>query len=542
MDSNMRNNGNARTERNPTPSTTPRVHRGGEAFRLGLFDPRSQLAVLTLFYALTYSLNMIIGITIAAVEQKRVSQFIASTEFAIAIASIICSMGLFVVAKWRVLSESATLRFASVWVVFGALGIMVIEGWHSLRIDAYMEIGEIPGISWACVFITAYPLLVRTGLGHTLATSLLAAASGPLFVYLYTRHTGTLVELRYLAQFFIPLGISAVVSVFPAFVVGRLHRNLEKVRQLGSYRLEGLLGKGGMGEVWRARHQMLIRPAAIKLIKPQVLSVAESGSTPGSGTIRRFEREVQATALLKSPHTVSVFDFGVTDQGSLYYVMELLDGLNAQSLVSTHGPIGDGRASYLLKQVCHSLAEAHGQGLVHRDIKPANIFVCRQGLDHDFVKVLDFGLVKPTDRSRDVTQLTAEGILTGTPAFIAPEVALGQRNVDHRLDIYAIGCVAYWLVTGATVFEGETPMTVVLKHVQELPIPPRQRTELDIASEFEQVILSCLAKDPRERPQTVIDLTQQLEACTCSVPWSASHALEWWQMHIPAGELQSSVE
>jgi serine/threonine-protein kinase len=281
---------------------------------------------------------------------------------------------------------------------------------------------------------------------------------------------------------------------------------------------------------------MLIRPAAIKLIKPQVLGVSDSGSAPGPETIRRFEREVQATASLKSPHTVSVFDFGVTEEGSLYYVMELLDGLNAQSLVTTYGPIGDGRAIYLLKQVCHSLADAHSQGLVHRDIKPANIFVCRQGLDHDFVKVLDFGLVKPTDRSREATQLTAEGILAGTPAFIAPEVALGQRDVDHRLDIYALGCVAYWLVTGTTVFEGDTPMTVVLKHVQETPIPPRQRIEMDIAPEFEQIILRCLAKEPRERPKGVIELLQELEACAYLVPWSASRAREWWEMHIPAGE------
>jgi serine/threonine-protein kinase len=369
----------------------------------------------------------------------------------------------------------------------------------------------------------------------------LAAASGPLFVYIHTLGGGAPADSRYLAQFFIPLAISAVVSIFPAFVVGRLHRNLERARQLGSYRLEGLLGKGGMGEVWRARHQMLIRPAAIKLINPHVFSGAESGATPARETIVRFEREVQATASLKSPHTVSVFDFGVTDNGSLYYVMELLDGLNGQSLVSTHGPVGDGRAIYLLKQVCHSLAEAHTRGLIHRDIKPANIFVCRQGLDYDFVKVLDFGLVKPTDQRRDSTQLTAEGILAGTPAFIAPEVALGKRDVDHRLDIYALGCVAYWLVTGATVFEGDTPMSVVLKHVQEEPIPPHQRTELAVAPEFEQIILGCLAKDPSRRPRSVLDLLGRLESCAPVVPWDTALAQQWWETHRPTETEPSSL-
>jgi serine/threonine-protein kinase len=162
-------------------------------------------------------------------------------------------------------------------------------------------------------------------------------------------------------------------------------------------------------------------------------------------------------------------------------------------------------------------------------------------LDCDFVKVLDFGLVKPTDQRRDSTQLTAEGILAGTPAFIAPEVALGKRNVDHRLDIYALGCVAYWLVTGATVFEGDTPMSVVLKHVQEEPIPPHQRTELAVAPEFEQIILGCLAKDPSRRPQSVLDLLERLESCAPVVPWDTALARQWWETHRPTEAEPSSL-
>ncbi len=231
-----------------------------------------------------------------------------------------------------------------------------------------------------------------------------------------------------------------------------------------------------MGEVWRARHRLLARPAAIKLIRPAML--AGGTDADARATVRRFEHEAQATAALTSPHTIRLFDFGVTDEGSFYYVMELLDGRDMASLVAEFGPLPPARVIYLLQQVCHSLAEAHSRGLVHRDVKPANIFVCRMGLEHDFVKVLDFGLVQVTgpNPAHDLTQSLAalEGVV-GTPAFMAPEMIVGHRQVDHRADIYALGCVAYFLLTGQQVFQGGTQMQALIDHVSTAPPPPSAR-------------------------------------------------------------------
>ena len=217
--------------------------------------------------------------------------------------------------------------------------------------------------------------------------------------------------------------------------------------------------------------------------------------------IRRFEREAQATAALSSPHTIQLFDFGSTNQGVFYYVMELLMGRDLESLVREFGPVPASRAGYLLRQVCRSLADAHARGMVHRDIKPANIYVCRMGLEYDFVKVLDFGLVKLSGQAsaqRIQTLMTSEQRTTGTPAYMAPEIILGETNVDRRADVYALGCVAYYLLTGQLVFEGDTPMKVMLQHVQEEPVPPSQRTELPIPKEIDDLVLACLRKDPNQ--------------------------------------------
>ena len=218
---------------------------------------------------------------------------------------------------------------------------------------------------------------------------------------------------------------------------------------------------------------------------------------------RRFEREAQAIARLRSPHTVNLFDFGIASDGAFYYVMELLDGFDLDSLVRRTGPVTAERAVYLLRQVCHSLSEAESCGLVHRDIKPANIFVSRYGEDYDFVKVLDFGIVKPArDQAETGTLMTQGHAIHGTPAFIAPEQALGRSDLDGRADIYSTGCVAYWLLTGQLVFSGDTPMALVVHHAHTPPAPPSTRTELPIPPALDALVLACLAKDPAERPQS----------------------------------------
>jgi serine/threonine-protein kinase len=287
-----------------------------------------------------------------------------------------------------------------------------------------------------------------------------------------------------------------------------------------------------MGEVWKAEHRLLVRPAAVKLIRPEALGArGESASTAA----RRFEREAQATSRLSSPHSIELYDFGVTDEGTFYYVMELLHGLDLKTLVERYGPVPAERAIHILRQACHSLADAHLTGVVHRDVKPGNIFVCRSGFEYDFVKVLDFGLVKHlNDSGRESAQLTVQGLASGTPAFMAPEMAYDDGKVDGRADIYALGCVGYWLLTGQLVFEGETPMATLLQHVKDVPRPPSSRTELQIPSDLERVILSCLEKRPDDRPQSARELSGLLSECDGSpAGWTEERALRWWQTHLP---------
>jgi eukaryotic-like serine/threonine-protein kinase len=202
--------------------------------------------------------------------------------------------------------------------------------------------------------------------------------------------------------------------------------------------------------------------------------------------------------------------------------------------VREFGPLPADRVSYLLRQVCHSLADAHARGLVHRDIKPANIFACRMGLDYDFVKVLDFGLVKLNRRgAAQQTMLTMDHRTTGTPAYMAPEVILGDVAVDRRADVYALGCVAYYLLTGQLVFEADTPMKMLLHHVQTKPVPPSQRSELPIPRELEDLVLACLEKDPAKRPQDAEELLRLAYSCRACEGWTDASARAWWQMHLP---------
>ena len=316
-------------------------------------------------------------------------------------------------------------------------------------------------------------------------------------------------------EFFLALVLPNLLVVGMAYLGARvvygMGRAVREAHELGSYRLVEQLGKGGMGEVWRAEHRMLARPAAIKLIRPEVLS---GGGVESVDVLqRRFEREAHATALLRSPHTIEVYDFGITDDGAFFYVMELLDGFDLEQLIDRFGPVPAERAVHFLRHLADSLAEAHDAGLVHRDVKPANVYACRQGRDMDFVKVLDFGMVKPTSTpAEEAVKLTAEHSTGGTPAFMAPEQALGDHELDGRSDIYAVGCVGYWLLTGGYVFEGSTPIEMITQHIKEEPVPPSRRSEVPIPAELDALILECLSKEPSARPQTADGLRAALDA------------------------------
>jgi serine/threonine-protein kinase len=329
-----------------------------------------------------------------------------------------------------------------------------------------------------------------------------------------------------------PYILVVIMAYVGARVVYALGAEVTRARELGSYRLEDRLGEGGMGEVWRASHRLLARPAAIKLIRS---SSPAGGAGISEDARRRFEREAQVIAQLRSPHTVTLFDFGVADDGSFYYVMELLDGVDADRLVRRFGPLPAERVVHILRQMCHSLSEAESCGLVHRDIKPANIFLCRYGEDNDFVKVLDFGIAKVAhDTSPEAeTVMTITNVIQGTPAFIAPEQALGGTDIDARADIYSTGCVAYWLLTGELVFTADTPMKLLLAHAHTPPEPPSAKTEIRIPPGLDALVLACLAKDREHRPQSARDLLRRLDAIALKEPWTDERAREWWRMHLP---------
>jgi serine/threonine-protein kinase len=301
-------------------------------------------------------------------------------------------------------------------------------------------------------------------------------------------------------------------------------------KRIGNYKLVELLGRGGMGEVWKAKHRLLARRVALKLIRPEVLGADEATDRDA---ISRFEREAQATAALRSHHTIDVYDFGISNEGCFYYVMELLDGLNLDVFVKRYGPVSCDRGVYLLRQVCRSLTEAHGNEMIHRDIKPANIYVCRLGPECDFIKVLDFGLVKTRrEMQKAVAHPSVKGVVAGTPGFMAPEMATGKPGIDGRADIYSLGCVAYWLVTGQLVFEADSPLAMVAEHIQSEPTAPSKRSEVEIPESLEQVILSCLEKDPAARPQTMRELDRLLARCEPGQVWDAEKARDWWDLHM----------
>jgi serine/threonine protein kinase len=278
-----------------------------------------------------------------------------------------------------------------------------------------------------------------------------------------------------------------------------------------------------MGVVYRAHHAMLRRPTAVKLLDVEK-------TTPE--TIARFEREVQLTSQLSHPNTIAIYDYGRTPEGIFYYAMEYLDGIDLDELVRRFGPQPEGRVIHILQQVCGSLSEAHGIGLVHRDIKPANVILSRRGGLSDFVKLLDFGLVKAVDTQRE-SGLTAAGALTGTPLYLSPEAIQQPEEVDARSDLYAVGAVGYYLLTGVPVFEGASAVDVCMHHVQTPPVPPSKRFSQSLSADIEALIMTCLTKDPKDRPVSARDLAEKLANCQAASTWTAADAEAWWRQHSP---------
>ena len=312
------------------------------------------------------------------------------------------------------------------------------------------------------------------------------------------------------------LVLSVGLATVTSKVSFQLRRRVYEATQLGQYQLEDLIGEGSMGEVYRARHAMMRRPTAVKVIRAGMVD---------EPTIARFEQEVRQTARLTHPNTIAIYDYGRTPEGTFYYAMELLPGEDLKEIVLRSGPMPPARVIHILAQACAALTEAHARGLVHRDIKPGNLILCERGLQHDIIKVMDFGLVKDT-REKEPALSDGDGIC-GTPETLAPETIRGQE-VRAAADIYALGVVGCFLLTGKPIFDAESALAFVGLHLNAAPIAPSARG-VDVPEGLERLLLDCLAKEPAERPESAAVLRAALLACEVGDAWSEEDASQWWR-------------
>lgn len=381
-----------------------------------------------------------------------------------------------------------------------------------------------PQMSWSCLLIVSLPALVPMSSRAVLVGSVIAASTSLPALWIVT-HSGDLelansaVALSYL----LPPYIAAAIAYLMARVISTLRADLRNARAVGPYDLLDRIGGGGMGEIWRARHRLLARPAAIKLTR--------SDGPVDSATRARFAFESRATAQLQSVNSIDIYDFGVTEDGTFYLVMELLEGVDLEKLVTEYGPQPPGRVVHLLGQVCDALDEAHRAGLLHRDIKPANIFLTVRANTLDVVKLLDFGLVRTIGCDRE-HPTTPQGLM-GTPAYLPPEVArtecYGECHVDARADLYAVAAVGYFLLTGQLVFEVDSAMAMAVAHATEAPEPPSRRSK-QVPAELDSLIVRCLSKSPDDRPSSAAALARELRAIELE-SWTHDDALTWWRTH-----------
>jgi len=443
---------------------------------------------------------------------------------AIVATGALVSLAMFAYTRRSDVSPARMLDLGLLYMIVTAFMIGVLLHWEARLTSRNMA----PAISWIGVMVLMFAATLPNRPIKIVAAGVVAVSMNPVGM-LISRARGRW-DFDHAAQAWLMhypdlllVGVAAII----VRVVFNLTRHVAKAREMGSYKLGELIGRGGMGEVYRATHLMLARPAAIKLMRPEMIAARTGGGAEMAEA--RFRREAEAAASLRSPHTVELYDFGVTEDGTLYFAMELLEGMDLQSLVQRTGPMPAARVIYILEQVAESLEEAHARGLVHRDIKPANIHAGIVGLRYDFAKVLDFGLV--TAPAGNAMLSTAAGVVPGTPAYMAPEMALGEP-LDGRADIYSLGCVAYFLLTGTVVFDAEGAMQTIVRRLHEDPAPPSTRTEMAIPPALDALVLACLARRASDRPQSS-DLAHRLRAIDTE-PWNQEKAAKWWSLNLPA--------
>jgi tRNA A-37 threonylcarbamoyl transferase component Bud32 len=443
---------------------------------------------------------------------------------------LVVVIGSFVLLHSPVRLSLGMLRLVEL-AVFGAMAVQVVSG-LSQRTLAFAQSGDVAStvagkqmifFAWTTLILLYGMFMPNTW--KRAAVVLFPAACIPYATVLFLRwHSDDVAAIFDADRFGLPVPmplLAAFAGVYASHIIHSIRLEAFRARQFGQYRLKEKLGSGGMGEVYEAEHVLLKRPCAIKLIRP--------GSAADATALARFEREVRATAKLTHWNTIDIYDYGHTEDGTFYYVMELLPGLSLEELVGRHGPLPPERAVHFLRQACRALGEAHAAGLIHRDIKPANIFAAKRGGVYDVAKLLDFGLVRQQAEEEPAdAHLTQAGSFGGSPFYMSPEQATEFSKADARTDIYSLGAVAYYLLTGRPPFSGKSPIEIIIAHSRDEVVPPGKVRD-GIPADLEQVVLRCLAKDPDERFPDVGALEKALGACECADRWDDQRAADWWQ-------------
>jgi type IV secretory pathway VirB3-like protein len=488
-----------------------------------------RLRNVALLYSLAYFLSDLApGIVTGTLAQT----FTTLAAWATTIGSILVGLVVAAIASSPRLSWRAKMHAGLVFEVLGSYGIALSMYVGAERFANTPIVFYALAPSWVAIWMLLYSIVVPAPPGRALLAMLGSASAPAVVIGISLQRAGLshmFTPVTFFFTYIFPYLICVILAYASARIMVTLGAAVSRARELGSYRLIERLGQGGMGEVWRASHQLLAREAAIKFIRPEsTLGVSADVSRTMT---RRFELEARATASLTSAHTVELYDFGVSEDGTFYYIMELLEGLDCDRLVRKAGALSPARAVHLLDQICESLAEAHEKGLIHRDVKPANVYVCRSGIRHDFIKVLDFGLVAHRNAAPPTeAHLTLPEHAVGTPGFMAPEIAQGHE-IDGRTDLYGLGCIAYWLVTGRQVFEGANAIEIISKHLHVVPDAPSRHAPDTIPPELDALILNCLEKSPEHRPSSAREVARRLRAVPLRDSWSEERAHAWWSEH-----------
>jgi serine/threonine protein kinase len=427
--------------------------------------------------------------------------------------------GLLWLATRRGARSGATLHALDVGISLGLIGVWALAG---------LSIPPPSGVFVALLSFTMGTLARAIIVPSTASRTLTIGVLGGAMLVGSAATQVSVVALSCWTLSAITLGTLASHTIFG------LRREARDAQVLGQYTLETKIGQGGMGAVWRASHALLRRPTAIKLLPPDRM---------GEAAIRRFEREVQFTARLTHPNSVAIYDYGRTREGIFYYAMELLDGMDLERLVAAHGAQPPGRVVHVLTQICGALAEAHDLGLVHGDVKPANVLLSPRKNEHEFAKILDFGLARSVEMGSQLASVSVSTsqILTGTPLYMAPEAFTSPNEVDGRSDLYSLGVLAWFMLVGRPPFEGNTVVEVCSKHLYEVPLRPAAALGRSVPAEIENLVLACLSKKAAERPADARVLRAWAVRCCDAEPWTAEQASAFWRTWVPSDTSSSAV-